>query len=55
MLIFVGTIDVANITATKDITIFIGQFFFRTNFTTVDMYFGLTEHITIGEEVTAIT
>ena len=51
----VGTIDIADITTAEDVTIAFGQFFDRAHFATMDVHLGLSEDITVGIELTALT
>ena len=52
--IFVGTIHITDITAAEDVANAIRQFGLVANLTTVDVYLGLTEHITVTVERTVL-
>ena len=51
----IGTIYIADITATEDVTIFTGDTSISAHLTAMDVYFGLAEHITVGEKRTMLS
>ena len=54
-IILIGAIHITNIATTEDITISLCHFLRRTYGTTIDVYLGLSEDVTIGVERTAVT
>ena len=50
-----GTIDITDVTATKHITITVGNTLFGAYLTAMDMYLGLAKHIAVGIKCTVLS